>query len=774
MTTLTRAELLAQVQRRVARLLLRHDRRTFRGHFREWQCASAPPTLPLLHAYNHFARLLLLADELLNDILPRIHRQMSFQTPRQTRDEEAPLRGQINWDASLRRSWNERPGHPPTRFVTNQRCRTFATPENALVVAVLEHYARALARAREGQMFPDVPMSSAEQRELSQIEEHVCRELGTIHLQEAARTSSEQDVSNLAAAVEKRLPPGSTPYRDLLAWWWRFEKLRLGREEGKRQRLLPVLESRDSADHLYLLWVVLELVELLEGHGLLANPRISPRELAFDFQWQGQVFHLAYHRAPPPTLPAAAREQQSPSLTSLLHYPLCLITRANPLVVEYAEREIWREPGVLLDARCILPDEQGIIANAVSHTLATLVLLDATKALFVLSASAEHQRVRLPPGIFYATTPPDTELRFYEACPPHQADLLASFPTVALLNQTAAWLPPRPPVACHGMHQDEDTVNLDGNGPQCCKTCGAVLLLCPRPHIAPNHVGLACPRCDCLHNPVLCHVMAQPEPVGVVAPFVRRTRTQDDLVETIQAMRARLQRSVAADAENDQADTARSSLFQAVGELVDTYMEFATPDTSQIEYLLREGFFQGVWSNATHPRGLPEEVRQMLISGDYVRSRFQQSSVKDWAACAIQYVRALEYEITRRIYEPCGTRLITRQGQPMTRRAFSFGTPGATYYRRASNDHNPHNWAVFLACLVEPARANLAAFEHLLADIEKLRNDRNRIAHTHLVDEPLAETVRTAVVGKIGTPGVLCRLAELLDPPPPAAHSPAP
>jgi len=156
----------------------------------------------------------------------------------------------------------------------------------------------------------------------------------------------------------------------------------------------------------------------------------------------------------------------------------------------------------------------------------------------------------------------------------------------------------------------------------------------------------------------------------------------------------------------------------------------------------------------------------MLVSGDYVRSRFQQAPVKDWAACAIQYIRSLERETVRRIYGVCGKHLLNRQQQPMQPREFTFGTPGATYYRRESNDHNPHNWSIFLSHIVTPGGADPAAFERLLIDIDSLRQDRNRIAHAQEVDEETAERIRTAVLGAIGRPGLLRRLAEMLNPPP--------
>lgn len=150
MTLILLPDLIARLQRRIARLLWHHDRHTFRGRFSEMSARSALPQLAELQAYDHLVRLLALADDLLDDILPRIRRQLSFQATHADVDEAPPLRGQIDWGTTLERSWRERPDQPPLRFATHVRQRTFVTPENQLVVAILSDYATALGRARTG------------------------------------------------------------------------------------------------------------------------------------------------------------------------------------------------------------------------------------------------------------------------------------------------------------------------------------------------------------------------------------------------------------------------------------------------------------------------------------------------------------------------------------------------------------------------------------------------------------------------------------------------
>jgi hypothetical protein len=130
----------AQLQRRIARLLLRHARRTFHGRFRELYARSKQPQPDILRAYDRFARLIGLADELFDDILPRIRRQLSFSATRLELDEEPPLRGQIDWRQTIQRASATYPDQPPLRFATTLRSRNFATPENRMVVAILLRY----------------------------------------------------------------------------------------------------------------------------------------------------------------------------------------------------------------------------------------------------------------------------------------------------------------------------------------------------------------------------------------------------------------------------------------------------------------------------------------------------------------------------------------------------------------------------------------------------------------------------------------------------------
>src|SRR5436305_2823751 len=136
-----------QLQRRILRLLLQHDEPLLRNQFGRFFIKSALPQIPLLQQYDRYVKLHTLSNELLDDILPRIRRQLSLKTSHARLQEEAPTRGDIDWQRSIERSWSLAPGQPPLQFDTRLRQRRLETPENILTVAILLTYREALQRA---------------------------------------------------------------------------------------------------------------------------------------------------------------------------------------------------------------------------------------------------------------------------------------------------------------------------------------------------------------------------------------------------------------------------------------------------------------------------------------------------------------------------------------------------------------------------------------------------------------------------------------------------
>jgi hypothetical protein len=321
------------------------------------------------------------------------------------------------------------------------------------------------------------------------------------------------------------------------------------------------------------------------------------------------------------------------------------------------------------------------------------------------------------------------------------------------------------PIECYGFLPDIDTINPGNTQPARCLQCGELLAFCPKPHVGADRVDRVCPRCDCLRSKRLCHIIGRG--AYTAPPFVKRVLTRDELLTSIGILRGWLQANIEPSDMSEQAEHARQTMLRTIGELTETYVKLTRADTTQTESGLREWIFGQYWSDALHQRGLPQEVRNMLISGEFVWMQFQLSTIEDWAACAVQYTRALEYELHRRFYDPCGLRLVTREGQAMKPNQFTIGTMMFLYSERKKNA----NWQTMLELVAGPSSIDEQALRQLVIDIEAIRANRNKVAHTEKVDAALARSIREAVLGQHGRPGLLYRLIAQLDPPSGPPHA---
>ena len=223
------------LQRRVLRLLLQHHEVLFRQQFRLFFAESALPPLPLLQQYDRFMKLRMLGGELLNDIMPRIRRELSLRTDHSRLREEAPTRGDIDWPRTLERAAGTQPGLPPQQFETRLRQRTQETPENLLAVALLLAFRRDLQTVLHEQ-FRDEELSAGEHQVLVGLDEQVERELAAPYARMLSKQAATGNVRELSEQVAVHLRPGAGPYRDLLAWWGHYQGLKVGRAAGPRSR----------------------------------------------------------------------------------------------------------------------------------------------------------------------------------------------------------------------------------------------------------------------------------------------------------------------------------------------------------------------------------------------------------------------------------------------------------------------------------------------------------------------------------------------------------
>jgi hypothetical protein len=290
----------AHLQRRAMRLLLLHDQRLFRGHFRTFFTESVLPKIPLLQMYDRYIKLLTLSDELLDDILPRIRRQLSLQTTQVHLREEAPTHGDINWQRTMQRNLNETPGLPSLVFDTRLRERSMAIPENILAVAILLNYRRELQKTiSEG--LDDEVLTVQERQVLVGTDERTERELAAPYARALLDRARYADIETLIEQVASRLRPGPSPYRDLITWWRHFNSLHIGRASDERNVAMASKRDDEKTDAwLYELWIVLEFVHFLyEAHAITANDvNIGKDLLQFTFIWSDRRFRFIYNRQP--------------------------------------------------------------------------------------------------------------------------------------------------------------------------------------------------------------------------------------------------------------------------------------------------------------------------------------------------------------------------------------------------------------------------------------------------------------------------------------------
>ncbi len=559
-----------QLQRRVMRLLLQHDTQLFRNQFRMFFVNSALPQIPLLQQYDRYLKLQLLSSELLDDILPRIRRQLSLKTSHARLHEEAPTRGDIDWQRTIERSWSQAPGLPPLQFDTRLRQRSLETPENVLTVAILLAYRQELQRAIKDH-FEDEELSRQEQQVFVSADERAERELAALYARALTEQARKGDINVLAQQVAAHLRPGPNSYRDLLAWWQRFTQFRIGRSTDARSIALASKRSDEKTDAwLYELWIVLECIHLLyeEGAVQAQDMLVDTDLLQCTFVWQGRHFRLLYNRQLDTSTSFESDWEHGPSSR-----PDYTIERERPLEIRHQGKLIWREPPVVLDAKYYLGGSDPTNTHGpIKKLLGDMTLLSAQIGILFFPQLPE------PEGEEQITRTVERTGKQYHAQREtaqqvHLYHLEPTMPFVALqrrlrtiLDLATQHLPDRPLPTCQGVWLDPDTVNASQH------MLPSHTVLCPKPHIGAGVFDLVNADTDCLKNPFLCHVIGQ----SIVPPFVARVATQEQLMQKSSELRMRSDESLAAAetvGDEARAEQMRGQIFTGVGRAVEQYVK---------------------------------------------------------------------------------------------------------------------------------------------------------------------------------------------------------
>jgi hypothetical protein len=517
------------MQGRMVELLLRYDIPRFTSTFTELNATINQAEDAALSRLRELAVVIYLRDELLEQILPRIKRRLSFAAPRAVMIEAMPTRGRIDWPRTMAASWREFPEEPPLEMHTRQRRRHFATPENLLtVITILEYQAftqQLLTREEASDPLGVI------QHPLYDIIDACSRELIfpqfaglERHAQSYVDAQDEQTISELEEAVGEQAQPGqNSAYDDLLVWRAKLKELRLLDRDVTATTTVMLGTDPKRDNYLYQLWLFYELADLLRAEGREAEWNV--RDMTLCYSWGDEDDQRTYtlrHDRGIPTEHVLWRG--APGVR-----PDFLITHATPRAIRDDEDTlIWQEPGYLLDAKFYRPrdDDPKAPSGPIKRMIADLQITGERYGALLF---AFHSAAPSEAGTAHSVAPsartaqfvqPDIWIQLWRVQPAVAAGDLLRQALRVILNDAHSRLKSRVEIACHGVFLDTLSTNAVGTLPDIARLTtrtGALfgttlddLLVCPKPHVAPWRVDLVSLTRDCCANNTLCHIKGIP------------------------------------------------------------------------------------------------------------------------------------------------------------------------------------------------------------------------------------------------------------------------
>ena len=744
------------LQKRVMRLLLLHDRSLFRNQFHMFYTRSTLPVLPILQQYDRYIKLLALSDELLGDVLPRIRRQLSLQADAARLLETAPTRGMIDWQRTSQRALRELQGQAPLRFDTRLRQRSSVTVENLLTVAVLLALRSALDMLRS-QGIDGYDLSEQEQLILSGLDERAARELVAPYARVLIEQARRSTVDTLVVQVRRQLRPGMSPYRDLVDWWQRFATLRIGRASDEHATTLAsVRQDKKVWAWLYELWLALEFANFLyEQRGTYAEDTEVKRDiLQFTFTWRERRFRFVYNRQSVESVGGDAFWKNAPGVR-----PDYKIERVEACEVRDGDTLIWREPPVLLDAKYYTGKTNAErLYDPVKKLLADMALLRVQQVLLFfpwLDQPTESYRglvIEPHEARHYSGWPQVMQIHTYQLVPTiAEATLNACLREV--LDLVVEHLPESREPRCEYAYLDSTQTNDDSFLPS------PQHVLCLKRHIGPQVFDIVDVERDCLHNPQVCHVLHYNKPLE--PPRRVQIVTYDDLMQRSEYLRRRgadrlVQMQIGdQQVQEEQEERITALVLDGIGQAIEQYVEHRG-DTRFIEKYLEHSLFSDYWSH--HAHSLSAQTRKMLISGEYVWDVCEKATLGDWTIALVQYLRALEYELRRRLYLP-QRGSFRKIGQTQ----WTLAKLTYLHLHHSSND-DIHNWNVLCRRITDVGYTQ-QEFEQMVQQLvtEGIVKHRNSLSRGEMVSRQVAEALRAVILGSRQQPEILSWLAEHID-----------
>jgi hypothetical protein len=753
------------MQARLIALLLRHDSERFRHHIATYAGYTPEPDDTDLRHYRELGVLFALRDELFEDILPRIVRRLSFESPRSTTIEEPPVRGRIDWEHTLAATWSEHPDQPPLALYTHQRQRDFATPENLLTVATLLEYRADVQYVLQHEYL--TIGNPALYHPLTEIVERCERELAfpqfAVLRQHMAYGQDAATVEGLEMRVQERLLPGSNSgYADLLTWREQRRSLRLLQRVpyAKQASTLGADPQRDN--YLYQLWIYYELVELLHQTGQLELVDPTPGRMRLLFHWGNDdtrcCYELRHDQAIADPLARWTTTPQAGDVPGVR--PDFVLRRIEPplqTVVSGGEL-IWREPLVIWDAKyyreresprtpsspikrmladlLLLGEPYGVLLFAFLHDLPTSA--DRNDTLAMNGNGQEYiggNGRRLAPAKGQdQTIIPDQQVAIHWLLPAGAAgaDYVAQLLTPLLNDMHDRLHLPRVP-QCQGIFLDslsavEQAAWYTRYGEQIGAGVDTAddLLLCPKPHIGHWRVDLVSRQQHCCQDARLCHIVMQTDK----HPPLRPPRTIEDLLKELQRLFD--QRDATDSNEQEPWDEAAVQIIaQQVEQMTRRFAEVAGV-YRRIEvyyHRLRDMGMSRTW----HLLG--DQLRESLALAVFLVEQLDSIQAQDYSAPALHISSVLELENQRLVFA-C-PELVGQDANPRKQTLGALPFMQRAYKERWYNKQDAReNWQRITAYAkqhwqgkIDP-NEQLVRFDDYVFQLDFISKQRNSAAHT--------------------------------------------
>lgn len=660
------------MQARLIDLLLKHNQPGFHDILEEYT-EYAPyydDTDSSFGFHRDVAVLFHLSYELFDHILPRIKHGLSFHTPRTSSVEEPPVHGAIDWERTMEKTWEERPGEPPLDLLTRRRLRDFETPENLLTVTtLLEYHADVKRILSRYALFSQAevlfhPLQEAAEKCDREMNFSQFRDMKSLaqRIVEGEHGGTEL----LESKVADHLIPGSNnAYEDLLEWRKRWRSLRLLNRTYSYEANNVLGADPRREDILYHVWLFFELLDFLQSKEAIHQSNVTPGQMFLQFGWGEDgsqcVYTLRYDQHVTDIVAGwqSSTTGETAGERRMLHVrPSFTLHRIEPAPTQVEKDGVcyWRESGMVW--RGIYNLRQYATANIpFQQIIADLSLLgESYGMLLYASGSSNVLPFTLSPAEHHPTAAPQ-RVESKSLSPRSDADMNAFHEElVSLLDSIHEQLCEPPELTCQGVFLD--TASLDeaknlllfdrGGNLLSDKEQLKNLLICPKPHIGPWRVDVVNREQHCCKDGAICHMVGYPD----VQPPIRPPRTVEQLLEELEHILGQDEDQ----RPEDLTDEYIQKTAQRIEALTKQYATF-TGFHTQIE----------VYRNRVKDLGM-RETFDLLSNKDYQDSLALAAfllekldsiipNAGDYSAPTIHISGVLEAEVQKRIFAPCQEKL---------------------------------------------------------------------------------------------------------------------